>query len=328
MNVSTRTLQELGFPELLGALAARCRTELGRERALNRPFLETKAEVEETLRVVEEARGLSERRVTLSLGPPGDLRPTLERAEKGALLEARELLATAEFLSSISWTRKILIEQEELAPALAGARDGDCPPWNGPGEPHRPLLRAGRRALGRASPELKEARDRARGLHRAIKSRLDSLLHDEKFLLNLRESYYTLRNDRYVVPVLASARAEVPGIVHNASQSGQTLFVEPQAMIGMGNDLAIAQSVVLEEERRVLSGALRRGRPRGRRASLEGVDAAAELDEAEAAAQLGADLGASTPELRTADGPLELLRLRHPLLVLQGTRGGGQRRPS
>ena len=55
----------------------------------------------------------------------------------------------------------------------------------------------------RASPALKEARDRIRGLHRAIKSRLDGLLHDEKFLLNLREGYYTLRNNRYVVPVLA-----------------------------------------------------------------------------------------------------------------------------
>ena len=104
----------------------------------------------------------------------------------------------------------------------------------------------------RASPELKEARDRVRGLHRSIKGRLDELLHDEGFAPNLRESYYTLRNGRYVVPVLAQHRPEVPGIVHNASQTGQTLFVEPQAMVGLGNDLAIAQSLVLEEERRLL----------------------------------------------------------------------------
>jgi DNA mismatch repair protein MutS2 len=120
-----------------------------------------------------------------------------------------------------------------------------------------------------------------------------------------------------VVPVLAQARAEVPGIVHNASQSGQTLFVEPESLVGIGNDLAIAQSVALEEERRVLqelSDAV--GRESAR--LLEGVDAAAELDEAEAAAQLGADLDASTPVVEDADGPLVLLQLRHPLLVLRG----------
>src|SRR5262249_46867450 len=119
------------------------------------------------------------------------------------------------------------------------------------------------------------------------------------------------------VPVLAQARAEVPGIVHNASQSGQTLFVEPESLVGVGNDLAIAQSVALEEERRVLqelSDAV--GRESAR--ILEGVDAAAELREAEAAAELGAALASWTPVVEDADGPVALLQLRHPLLVLRG----------
>src|SRR5262249_5581784 len=96
-----------------------------------------------------------------------------------------------------------------------------------------------------------------------------------------------------------------------------TLFVEPETLVGIGNDLAIAQSVALEEERRVLqelSDAV--GRESAR--LIEGVDAAAELDEAEAAAQLGADLGAGTPVVEDPDGPLVLLDLRHPLLVLRG----------
>jgi len=254
--------------------------------------------------------------VSLPLGGVADIRGTVERAEKGGLLEPKELTGCAQTLFAFSRTREVLSEQSGLVPRLAfvGQR---LPDLERLAVGIDRCFEADGEVSERASPALKEARDRIRGLHRAIKSRLDVLLHDEKFLLNLRESYYTLRNNRYVVPVLAQARAEVPGIVHNASQSGQTLFVEPESLVGIGNDLAIAQSVALEEERRVLqelSDAV--GRESAR--ILEGVDAAAELDEAEAAAQLGADLDASTPVVEDSDGAVVLLQLRHPLLVLRG----------
>src|SRR5262249_54672284 len=255
-------------------------------------------------------------RLSLPLGGVGEIRGAVERAEKGGLLEPRELVATARTLFAFARTREALSERSPAAPLLAtvaerlpdleklAARIDHCFETDG-------------EVSERASPALKDPRDRIRGLHRAIKTRLDALLRDERFLVNLREGYYTLRNNRYVVPVLAQARAEVPGIVHNASQSGQTLFVEPESLVGIGNDLAIAQSLALEEERRVLqelSDAV--GRESAR--ILEGVEAAAELDEAEAAAQLGADLDAATPVGEDADGSLVLLKLRHPLLVLRG----------
>jgi DNA mismatch repair protein MutS2 len=316
VHFSPRTLEDLAFPEVLAALGQRCRTAAGRTRALARSFLDDAAAVREALARVDEARALLQAQVSLPLGGVSDVRGSVERAEKGGLLEPKELTACAQTLFAFTRTHEALAERSGLAPRLAfvgqrlpdleklAARIDGC--FEADGE-----------ISERASPALKEARDRIRGLHRAIKSRLDALLHDEKFLLKLREGYYTLRNNRYVVPVLAQARAEVPGIVHNASQSGQTLFVEPESLVGIGNDLAIAQSVALEEERRVLqelSDAV------GREAAriLEGVDAAAELDEAEAAAQLGADLDSSTPVVEDADGPVVLLALRHPLLVLRG----------
>jgi len=316
VRLSPRTLDDLAFPEVLGALAQRCRTTEGRTRALGRPFLETPEEVAQSLARVGEARMLLQAQLSLPLGGVGEIRGAVERAEKGGLLEPRELVSTARTLFAFARTREALSERAGAAPLLAGvaarlpelerlaARIDRCFETDG-------------EVSERASPALKEARDRIRGLHRAIKTRLDTLLHDERFLGNLREGYYTLRNNRYVVPVLAQARAEIPGIVHNASQSGQTLFVEPQALVGIGNDLAIAQSVALEEERRVLqelSDAV--GHESAR--ILEGITAAAELDEVEAAAQLGADLDAATPRLEPPDGSLELVQLRHPLLVLRG----------
>ena len=316
MQPAPRTLEDLAFGDVLLALARRCRTEAGRQRALVRPLLDSAVEIADALTRVEEARTLGQEQFSLPLGGLGEVRVFVERAAKSGLLEPRELITVAQTLFAFVRTREALEEREAQVPVLALLARG-LPSLE-------PLaLRVDRcfesdgEISDRASPDLKEARDRVRGLHRSIKGRLDGLLHDDQFLPNLRENYYTLRNGRYVVPVLSQFRAEVPGIVHNASQSGQTLFVEPQAMVGLGNDLAIAQSFVVEEERRVLqelSDAVGRESTR----ILTGVDAAAALDEAEAAARLGADLDAHTPTVEREEGELELRQLRHPLLVLRG----------
>jgi len=314
--ISTRTLEDLAFPEILTALGQRCRTASGRGRALARPFLEDLATVQGALARVGEARQLLQEGFSLPLGGVADIRGAVERAEKAALLEPRELRDCAQTLFAFSRAKQMLSERATGTPLLAAVGER-LPDLGGLAARIDRCFEADGEVSERASPALKDARDRIRGLHRSIKTRIEAMLRDERFVLHLRESYYTLRNNRYVVPVLAQSRAEIPGIVHNASQSGQTLFVEPEALVGIGNDLAIAQSVALEEERRVLqelSDAV--GRDSGR--ILAGIEAAAELDEVEAAAQLGADLDADSPSIEAADGALVLQQLRHPLLVLRG----------
>ncbi len=318
MIASDKTLRDLGFEAILQALAQRCRTEVGRARALVRPFLDSAEEVGAALALVSEARALSEQQVSLPLSNVVDVRIACDRATKGGMLEPRELLAVSQNLLASERIREALEEREHLAPGLAviARRLPLLVPLasriEGSFEPSGELS-------DRASPALREARDRVRGLHGTIKTRLDRMLHDEQFVVNLRESYFSVRNDRYVVPVNAQHRAQVPGIVHNASQTGQTLFVEPEALIGLGNDLAIAQSLVVEEERRIL---LELSDKVGREADriVEGVLAAAELDEAEACAVLANELSCEVPPVEPADGALELLSVRHPLLVLGGVR--------
>jgi DNA mismatch repair protein MutS2 len=316
VQIAQRTLEDLGFAEVLRALAHRCRTAPGKERAQARPFLDTEDQVADALSLVSEARVLAQEQFSLPLGGVSDLRDAVHRSSKGGMLEPRDLIASAQLLYAFARTREALEEREETVPMLAilGRR--------------LPMLEALASRIDRsfepdgtlsdrASPELKEARDRANGLHRRIKGRLDELLHDEGFLPKLRENYYTLRNGRYVVPVVSNFRGEVPGIVHNASQTGQTLFIEPQAMVSMGNDLAIAQSMVAEEERRIL---LELSNLLGREADRvqEGLGSVAELDEAEAAALLSADLEANSPVFVGVE-ELTLRQLRHPLLMLKGT---------
>src|SRR5207237_8141255 len=69
----------------------------------------------------------------------------------------------------------------------------------------------------------------------------------------LRDAYYSVRGDRYVVPLRAEHKAHLPGIVHNASGSGQTLFVEPQQLVELGNLLTIAEAGAVDEEQRILA---------------------------------------------------------------------------
>ncbi len=315
MEIAQRTLEDLGFAEVTAALAQRCRSEVGKQRARARPFLETAAEVLDALARVEDARRLLDQQYALPLGTLPDVRSSLERAAKSGLVEPKELLAIAQMLLAFARTREALEERDGLVPRLAviGRR---LPQLEALARRVDRCFEPSGEISDRASPELKEARDRVRGLHRSIKTKLDGLLHDERFSANLREGYYTLRNDRYVVPVLAQHRAEVPGLVHNASQSGQTLFVEPEPLIGLGNDLAIAQSLVLEEERRLLQD-LSEDVGAYTAQILEGLDAAAELDELEAAARLATDLKAVSPVIAPARGSLDLRALRHPLLVLR-----------
>jgi DNA mismatch repair protein MutS2 len=312
----TRTENELGWPEILAALAARCRLPAGRRAALATPVQPTAAEAREALARVGEARKLSEAAFALPLGGVGDVEAHLDRASRGGVLEPVALRECAALSRAAARTREALVSRAAEVPRLAAIAE--------PLEPSAALADRIERAIepsgavsDRASFALAQARERARGLHRALKAQVEGLLADPEMERHLRDRYFTIRNERYVLPVLASARSQVPGIVHNASQSGQTLFVEPDSMVELGNELSIANAMAAEEEQRILrelsealgsaSGALARD-----------LDALGRLDALEASARLASDLDAHAPEIAAPSAGFELLSLRHPLLVLQG----------
>jgi DNA mismatch repair protein MutS2 len=311
-----RTQRELGWPDVLAALAARCRLPAGRGRAAALPFQPTADDAREALARVGEARRLSESAVSLPLGGVGDVEGHLERASKGGVLEPLALRECAALVRAAARTRGVLEGRAAELPRLWAIAE--------PLSPSAALADRIERAIepsgaisDRASPELAAARDRARGLHRALKAHVETLLDDPEMQRHLRDRYFTIRNERYVLPVLASARSAVPGIVHNASQSGQTLFVEPDSMVELGNELSIANAVAVEEEQRILrelTGALHAGSE----ALARDLATLAALDVLEGSALLASDLDAHAPEVAAPTAGFELLSLRHPLLVLQG----------
>jgi len=319
VSLSPSTQANLRYADILSALALRCQTPMGQARAFERPFLESVEQAQEAMALIEEARKLLQEPLRLPFGDLSDGRAWVERAAKGAVLEPKELLALMRALFIFEQTSELLEEREALLPRLA-VLGQYIPVLRAVAAQLENALEANGDIRDTASEALYEARKRTRALHRSIKTKLEALLANPKFAANLRENYFSIRNNRYVVPVQTQHQAEVPGIVHNSSQSGQTLFVEPQALVSLGNELAIAQAEVENEERRILAE-LSSKIGAHEHALLEGFQACAQLDEAQAAALLAEDMQAASPQLLEAaqSQGLCLHHLRHPLLLLQNT---------
>ena len=316
-EIPQKTLHELGWPELCSGLAARAHTPMGKARCLALLPGDDAAEARARQERVEEGRVLLRFDKEVPLDGALDVTAPLGRAGREGTLEPAELLQVARFIKAAASVRRFLASQADRAPQLFawGETLTDLSPLAT--ELER-AFDAGGKLQDSASPLLAELRERARGLHRNIKARLDELLLDPELTGMLRDTYYSVRGDRYVVPLRAEHKSHVPGIVHNASNTGQTLFVEPQELVELGNQLTIAEASALEEEQRILadlSGKV------GKRAKdlLEDVQTLGKLDEVNACARLADALDAHPPALLEAasGSTFSLKTLRHPLLVLQ-----------
>ena len=161
-----------------------------------------------------------------------------------------------------------------------------------------------------ASPELAAVRARLRRRRGEVARSLEKILDNRREFLG--DAVVVLRNDRYCLPVLASSRARVPGMVHDRSGSGQTVFVEPMEVIEANNDLAMLAGEERREIERLLTGF-------GRQvlASAEGLEdavaALGELDALEAKVEFGELADGRIPEI-SDDGEWVLRGARHPLL--------------
>jgi DNA mismatch repair protein MutS2 len=163
-----------------------------------------------------------------------------------------------------------------------------------------------------ASAELAAARRESNQLASDLQKRLARYLRDPNVAPSLSDDFYTVRNERYVLPVRADARRSVRGIVHDASRSGTTLFVEPDEVVERNNHLKRAQLTVAREVERVLRELSERVATEvpALRADLATL---ARIDLAFARGQLSHDMQAVEPRVER-DGVFHLDQLRHPLL--------------
>jgi DNA mismatch repair protein MutS2 len=301
-----RSLAILEFPLVRERLAAATAFAPGRRLAETVEPSSDPVIVARGLDETEQVRALLMERPGIGIGAAHDIGPSIERAARSGRLDPGHFLEIAETLDAAA----------RLATSLADER--------------RPLLRdlghevhplpALRSTLARsfdpvgelldtASPRLGGLRAAVRVAYDRLRRRLDALVGSE-LGSSLQEPIVTLRNGRYVVPVKADAKARVKGIVHDASGSGQTLFIEPLVVVELGNAWREAQVAQQAEIGRILdelSMLVATNAPILR----ETLGALARFDFWTAKAQLAGELDAVRAE--TAERPeVVLLGARHP----------------
>ena len=164
----------------------------------------------------------------------------------------------------------------------------------------------------RASDELYEIRRKMRAKSNSVREKLDSIIHSTHYQKYLQEPIVTQRSGRYVVPVKAEHRSDVPGLVHDMSSSGATVFIEPVSVVDANNEIKILESREREEIRRILFE-LSAEAGNFSESIKSSYESAVMLDLIFAKARLAYKMKASRP-LLNKNGYIDLKKARHPLL--------------
>ncbi|MDO4838335.1 MAG: endonuclease MutS2 [Clostridia bacterium] len=309
--MTERTLRVLEFTKIRERLAEKALTPMGAEKCRSLVPSQDMSEVLLWQQETEEANVV----LTYFGGHPlisyGDVRPFLALCDKGATLSPKALLGIAELLRACRAARTSLITDRDNTPHLRQRAEGLSSLRNVEQDITDAILSEDEIA-DRASNELMNIRRHLRGATERIKEKLNQMTHNPTIAKYLQDPIVTMRNDRYVLPVRAEHRGDVPGLVHDQSASGATLFIEPLAAVEMGNELKQWEAKEKQEIERILAALSAEIAPYAQTLK-EDVERLSELDFIFCKGLLAREMHAVTPKLNK-DGFINILRGRHPLI--------------
>jgi DNA mismatch repair protein MutS2 len=316
--MATRTLELLEWSRVREQLATFATTKLG---SLAAQVLLPPEHLEVSQRLLQETTEvytLEEKLLGgLSLDGVQDIGDSLERAERQGILEGKELLAIATTLNAARQLRRTIekysdfdilntwVSQFRTYPDLEQTI-------------HHSIDDQGE-VTERASTTLASIRDRQRRLRQEIQSILQGLI--QRKASALQEPIITQRSDRFVVPVKAPQKDQVPGVVHDASGSGATLYIEPQATVNLNNQLRVLARQEREEIERICRALTEKVAAVGEDLNLL-LEILTQIDLAIARARYSYWLK-GTPPVWVDNGEVNLRQLRHPLLLWQEAHESG-----
>lgn len=309
------TLHVLEFDKILALVAHFASSEAGRRRVLALSPLDSRDEALTRMRMVTEMRRLMEWGKTPPLSDIRDARPMIARAAiPGAALDAASLLDIASSARAARLVRSFFYQNREDCGSL----------WELASHltEHRDLEKAIDRAIDEdtnikdsASPALRRIRQEKARVSARISKALSGILRKEGVEAHLRESIVTIRNGRYVIPVKSDSKGKVSGIVHDTSQSGATVFIEPMETVPLNNSLRTLELAEKDEILRILRELT--DAVRAEVSDLEkDVACLCDIDAAYAGAGFSMDYGCCEPQINDA-GKTVIVGGRHPLLIRQ-----------
>ena len=310
--MDSAALRTLEYTKVIDRLVNLVATQRGRELAeALQPSSEYQT-VESNLALTEDAVRVLRHAASIPFGGIRDLRQVLGRARVGGGLSGEELLAVGSTLRAVRLLKGFFAEYAEFI--------GGLEPW----VQGLTVLRNSEFAIERsiddngtvkddASEKLSQLRREIRVIQGRIKDKLDSILRSSQYKSYFQDALYTMRGDRYVIPIKQEYRHQFPGILHDQSASGATVFIEPMALVNMNNDLkGVISAEQVEVEKILLALSLQVA------AAADPIEAncdiLAQLDFVFAKARLAFEMHAVRPAVNV-QGRVDLRQARHPLIV-------------
>lgn len=309
--MNQKALRTLEFNKIIEQLKTYALTEPGQQRCAGLVPYDRIEQVERAQHETEEALLVLLRRGDNPLIPFKDISGWLSLARKGSTLPPRALLDTAELLRAAAASRNALVrDEEERTPQLTALASRLAPLM--------PLERAISDALiseeevaDTASAQLADIRRHMRQCNERIRERLQAIAHGSSSKY-LQDSLITMRNGRYVLPVRQEFRSQVPGLVHDQSATGATLFIEPMAVVEAGNELKEWQAKERVEIERILAELSANVGDQADEVA-ENLEILVEMDFRFAKAALARRQRAIRPQINRR-GYLKFVKVRHPLI--------------
>ncbi|MGQ9839085.1 MAG: endonuclease MutS2 [Anaerolineae bacterium] len=293
--MDARSLRVLEFDRIRERLAQHASFSLGRERALALLPSDDLREAQAWQAETREARRLLAEKSDVHLGGVHDLRPLVEQAVRGSTLLPLDLLNIRSTLTRGRTLQRMLGRLAEQFPHLADIAGRIAVPSGLIEEITRCIDERGE-MTDNASEALARIRRELREAHARLMERLQRIISTPSNLPLLQEALITQRQGRYVIPLRAEFKGRIPGLIHDQSGSGATLFIEPLAVVDLNNQWRQAQLAEQEEIQRILAALT------GLVAAAAGeivrtVDALGDLDLVFAKARYADELRATEPML-------------------------------
>lgn len=308
--MNARVLHTLEYDKILEILKTHLASAMGEEEANALHPVSDLAAAERMLQETEEAESVYRRTGRTPIEGFPDMRDTLRRIHAALALSAGELLQIAQCLRVSRSAREVL--QDGDAQGLLSVLANRLSSHRSVEEEITRCILSEDEIADNASPALARIRRQMRLTNEKMREKLNNMIKSPTYQKYLQEPIITVRNGRFALPVKAEHRAQVQGLIHDASGSGQTLFIEPAAAVELGNEFRRLQSEEQTEIGRILAGLTALVDPYADEL-LGSLSVLAKLDVIFAKAVMARDMRAIRPELNE-DGSLRIAQGRHPLL--------------
>ena len=309
--MTERSLRVLEFHKIRAQLSQFCVSDMG---AALCESLQPVNRIEDVRRMQQETREAHDVLTYLGGTPMiafSDVHAQLHLAEIGSTLSPRALMDIGASLRAARACRDALVNGKEGTPMIT-ANASRLSTFRNVEQAISDAIISEEEIADRASSELFAIRRKMRACNERVRERLNSMIHSPSYSKYLQDTIITMRGDRYVLPVRQEYRSMVPGIVHDQSATGATIFVEPMSVVEIGNELkqlVASERAEIERILRMLSAQI----APDAQAMADNLAILAQLDFAFAKGSLAREMFAVEPKIN-GEGRIKIVRGRHPLI--------------